>query len=1049
MDKTEYLEKYKKKIEYLNFDEEITKLFNESYEISCNNRSEDFNVQLEYEFILRLIKLAKNQNHDIYEALSIYFEKYNEFYLRNRKKDIVNISHEKQKENYDEAFDFTVKNYEEGQLFYKELVQNINLAYKNQLHKKGALDMKYDITIKSIYELFSKYDKSIVEMVLGVLKKTEPISFSILTKKYGENFDGMNSEKVSYMEQSRIDNILVRLEQQIELAEYEVSMGKALKKVRIFLEKANDTKIIEAINKMKESKSKYLVIKDIEELKNKFHVNDAILKIAIGFEKDTIEKKVFCLTYGFECKRKSLDKICEILNISYDNYKNYLNVMLKKMPELINQAKDYYELLGKRVNNNRKNNSKLKHSFFEYFYDDNMTDKEKEEVKAFVIKYLDNTKGSQAYELVVRRYGENYDTLNENITFNKEERTLYENFKVAIKNKIKTGNMAIRVKKVSFFEWFYEDNMSDKEKEETRIFVRQYLDNNKGCHEYELVVRKYGENYDTLNENITFNRQESILYENFKASIKRKIKTGNMDLSKKISFFDLFYKENMSDKEKEEIKIFVSKYLDVNKEKQAYELVVRKYGENYDTLNKNITFTEQESTLYENFKTSIRRKIKTGNIDLSKKISFFDLFYKDNMSDKEKEEIKIFVSKYLDNNKECQAYELVVRKYGKNYDALNENITFNRQESILYKNFKASIRRKIKTGNMTIRTTFFDWFYEEGMSDKEKEEVKIFVSKYLDKNKESQAHELVVRKYGENYDTLNKNVTFTKQERTLYENFKTSIKNKIKTGNMTTQIKKVSFFEYFYEDNLSDKEKEEVKIFVSEFLDKNKESQAYKLVVRKYGENYDTLNRNMIFTKQESTLYENFKSSIRRKLKNKNNLKLNSSKIKHSYNEKLKEEKEAVESQEVKIIPSALNYTDTIIYKLTELKYSLGKISLLLNVDTDFILKSYISNLDYYSLSFVINTIMEYNPRYLINILSSNYFDELLNILSPIEKQLIYYLILAKNNMISLDEISTIMNISVKDITNYQIYTREEKYNELNNYISFNNEKKKVLTSKM
>ena len=706
MDKNEYLEKYKKKIEYLNFDEEITKLFNESYEISCNNRSEDFNAQLEYEFILRLIKLAKNQNHDIYEALSIYFEKYNEFYLRKRKKDIVNISHEKQKENYDEAFDFTVKNYEEGQLFYKELVQNINLAYKNQLHKKEALDMKYDITIKSIYELFSKYDKSIVEMVLGVLKKTEPISFSILTKKYGENFDGMNSEKVSYMEQSRIDNILVRLEQKIELAEYEASMGKALKKVRIFLKKSNDTKIIEAINKMKESKSKYLVIKDIEDLKNKFHVNDAILKIAIGFEKDTIEKKVFCLTYGFECEKKSLDKICEILNISYDNYKNYLNVMLKKMPELINQAKDYYKLLGKRVNNNRKNNSKLKYSFFEYFYDDNMTDKEKEEVKAFVIKYLDNTKGSQAYELVVRKYGENYDTL-------------------------------------------------------------------------------------------------------------------------------------------------------------------------------------------------------------------------------------------------------------------NENIILNRKESALYGTFKSYVREKIKTGNMTIRT------------------------------------------------------------------------------------KKVSFFDWFYEENMSDKEKEEVKIFVSEFLDKNKESQAYKLVVRKYGENYDILNRNMIFTKQESILYENFKASIKRKLKNKSNLKLNSSKIKHSYIKKVKEEKEVVESQEPKIIPSALNYTDTIIYKLTELKYSLGKISLLLNVDTDFILKSYISNLDYYSLSFVINTIMEYNPKYLINIFSSNYFDELLIKLSPIEKQLIYYLILAKNNMISLDEISTIMNIPVEDITNYQIYTREEKYDELNNYISFDKEKKKVLTSKM
>lgn len=354
-----------------------------------------------------------------------------------------------------------------------------------------------------------------------------------------------------------------------------------------------------------------------------------------------------------------------------------------------------------------------------------------------------------------------------------------------------------------------------------------------------------------------------------------------------------------------------------------------------------------------------------------------------------------------------------------------------------------------RKNNSKLKYSFFEYFYDDNMTDKEKEEVKAFVIKYLDNTKGSQAYELVVRKYGENYDTLNENITFNRQESILYENFKVAIKNKIKTGNMAIRVKKVSFFEWFYEDNMSDKEKEEVKIFVSEFLDKNKESQAYKLVVRKYGENYDTLNRNMIFTKQESTLYENFKSSIRRKLKNKNNLKLNSSKIKHSYNEKLKEEKEAVESQEVKIIPSALNYTDTIIYKLTELKYSLGKISLLLNVDTNFILKSYISNLDYYSLSFVINTIMEYNPKYLINIFSSNYFDELLIKLSPIEKQLIYYLILAKNNMISLDEISTIMNIPVEDITNYQIYTREEKYDELNNYISFDKEKKKVLTSKM
>ena len=35
--------------------------------------------------------------------------------------------------------------------------------------------------------------------------------------------------------------------------------------------------------------------------------------------------------------------------------------------------------------------------------------------------------------------------------------------------------MTIRTKKVSFFDWFYEENMSDKEKEEVKIFVSDSL----------------------------------------------------------------------------------------------------------------------------------------------------------------------------------------------------------------------------------------------------------------------------------------------------------------------------------------------------------------------------------------------------------------------------------------------------------------------------------------------------------------------------------------------------------------------------------------------
>ena len=814
MDKEDYINDYKNKFEYLNFNEEIIKMFEEAYEKAKNAKRENFNNQLEYEFILKLIEKARNGDKEIYDNLSLYHEKYNAFYLRKNKDKLKDFSNLKQKEYYDKAFKFTIDNYIEGQLFYKELVHNIILVYKNQLPLKGGLNMKYDLSIKSIYDLFSKYDNEIIKMILEISIDNEPSSISILMKKYGKKFDGINSEMLTYNEKVRLENILSRIEQKIELAEYMINNGKTYNEVRKILKKLKDVALINAITDMKKNKNSNFEIRNISDIKKKYSVNDNVLKIAIDFDEDEIEKKVFCYTYGFNVQKMSAANICKLLEINSYLYNKYLNSILNKMNHLVNQAKEYYELLD-----------------------------EKNPV-------------------------------------------------------IKEPAIIINVK-------------------------------------------------------------------------KEPIKKEKISTKKKETFFEYFYEDNMPEEKKEEIKLFIINYLNNNKENKAYGLVVRKYGNDYCTLNKNEKFTKEENNIYEGFKCFIRQKLKSCN----------------------------------------------------------------------YEN-----QLKIKS---RFKSSFFEYFYEDDMSEEKKEEIKLFIINYLNNNKENKAYGLVVRKYGNDYCTLNKNETFTKEENKSYENFKYFIRNRIKTGDMKIRVKKVSFFDWFYEDNMPDKEKEEVRIFVREYLDNNKGCQAYKLVVRRYGENYDTLNKNETFTKEENCLYTNFKASIKRKLKNKNNLKLNSSKIEHSYNKKVKKEKEVVESQEVKIIPSALNYTDTIIYKLTELKYSLGKISLLLNVDTDFILKSYISNLDYYSLSFVINTIMEYNPKYLINIFSSNYFDELLNILSPIEKQLIYYLILAKNNMISLDEISTIMNISVEDIINYQIYTREEKYNELNDYISFNKEKKKVLTSKM
>ena len=42
--------------------------------------------------------------------------------------------------------------------------------------------MKYDLSIKSIYDLFSKYDNEIIKMILEISVDNEPSSISILMK---------------------------------------------------------------------------------------------------------------------------------------------------------------------------------------------------------------------------------------------------------------------------------------------------------------------------------------------------------------------------------------------------------------------------------------------------------------------------------------------------------------------------------------------------------------------------------------------------------------------------------------------------------------------------------------------------------------------------------------------------------------------------------------------------------------------------------------------------------------------------------------------------
>lgn len=616
MEQNQYLKIYQSKFEYLEFNPEISNLFIEAYNESKNGSeyTANFQMDLENKFIFKLIVLIKKGNQEVHDALLIYCEKYNNFYLQKKKNSIKDLPLEKINDYYNLAFELTIDNFKETELFYRKLMQNIIMIHNNSSSLEGVLNMKYNLSVKSIYELFGKYDKEIVKMVLDISKITEPNSINLLIRKYGPNFEGTDYDNLTYVERSRIDNILSRIEKKIELAIYFLENGKTMQYVNNFLKKSNDTAILNAFSSIKNNKSNMTSLKSISQIKEKYNVTDAILKLAIDFNEEDIENKIFNYTFGFTVTKKSPKQICELLELNFYSYNKYLNSILEKLPNLINRAKEYNKL-SSEVNSDHKNfqmntskntnTKKVKSTFFEYFYDESTSEEEKEKIKEFVIKLLNQKKNTLGYALLIKRYGIDYCSLNENIVFNKEENgrlnSLRQNIRIELKKEEKKakGEDIKRKVKNTFYEYFYDDGMDDLQKETIKKLVNEAIENRKNDVGYYLLIKKFGSDYSTLTSYTLSNKERNVFYY-FKNCIKNDLdneKNNHKRLGEKnkVSFFEYFYTENMSKEEKEKIKNSIIIYLEKKKNTLGYKALIKKFGTNYETYTNSLTRQENNN----------------------------------------------------------------------------------------------------------------------------------------------------------------------------------------------------------------------------------------------------------------------------------------------------------------------------------------------------------------------------------------------------------------------------------------------------------------------
>ena len=544
-----------------------------------------------------------------------------------------------------------------------------------------------------------------------------------------------------------------------------------------------------------------------------FNIHEKQLEnILLEMEKN--QRLAYTYYYGINRPKLDLEDISEMLHVSENVVKIY-----------INQADDFIQRFCQNItapipgvveNKGRRTKNK-KISFFDYF-----DEKDKPLILEIIEEYKE--KDSDYYEILVKACGEKYDHLVLS-ALTKKEKIKLNNFRAIIKNKIKNGKLpkkTVPIKKQNFFDYFEE-----KDKPLVLKVIEEYKE--KDSDYYKVLIKEYGEKYDSLVDPSLLTEEEKIKLNNFRAIIRSKIKSGNFSKksgrTKKQSFFDYF-----DEKDKD----FVLKIIEEYKEKDSdyYKVLVKTYGEKYDCLVLS-SLTKKEKNQLRDFKKVIEKKLQKGTLKSgrTKKQSFFDYF-----EEKDKPLVLKIIEKYKE--KDSDYYKVLVKTYGEKYDHLILP-SLTEEEKIKLNSFRAIIRSKIERNNFSKKPgpikkqSFFDYFEE-----KDKPLILEIIEEY--KEKDSDYYKLLVKEYGEQYDSLVVSSLLNDREKNRLRDFKSVIREKLQdvksTKNQTLQNEDFNYdlsMSYIYRrfPNLK-QEKEADLIILTSFINKKKSVESISALTK-------------------------------------------------------------------------------------------------------------------------------------------------------------------------------------------------------------------------
>ena len=334
----------------------------------------------------------------------------------------------------------------------------------------------------------------------------------------------------------------------------------------------------------------------------------------------------------------------------------------------------------------------------------------------------------------------------------------------------------------------------------------------------------------------------------------------------KDSFFDYF-----DQNDQENVLQILNKYKIIHHE--YYKILIKKYGENYNRLNLNIELTENEEKKLNRLRANIRKFLKElhagKTIDeiyvSNQKIytSFLDYF-----EEKDRNYAKqiIHAYSYFQND----YYDVLVKRYGEQYDCLNVDIDLTINEEKKLNSFKTLIKGKINA--IHSGTPLYDTFPKnykllvgpQGYLDQFSKKYKDIAIDIIEKQKNGEYYQILVKQYGEKYDHFNPNVLLTDEENSKLNYLTSIIKFKIKEVKKKDTKCKIdesdSFYNFFNEEDYPIVTK-----IMSEYQLLN--HKYYRLVIKKYGENYNNVDPEVELTKEEKQQIRTFINMIKEQIK--------------------------------------------------------------------------------------------------------------------------------------------------------------------------------------